>query len=423
MPADQLHSQYLFEHAPALNPNMQQGREARTSAVLSIRNTPSQFELDVAMWYGTLTYGTPWKVRMLRRIFAVLEHGGLMFRSRGMWRAFSGQNAIPLAAVFSHGGRVLIQLPQNDGNNFWDWLWGGEKPQKRLGATHGMFFGEPVQALPYGFTKRITEVGNKGEGKHYGVNVGCGGVGAINPYSGVRIAEDGEHGHLYLCYVAPTANRVGGILIGVEDSAPIDRARFLAPGHRTHFFAVGQTGHKHTFGAAGTYSCTGGEKWQTIARRPSAPADGPWYKQDTFFVDLSGGYAHLVNTPATHRFDDLERLLAQGALPPNPPAPGAPAATRGNLPIPEVWKVHSKDLAKDIDKDVSGMGYYQARYNNICAQLDAYDTAMQALDANAAALAKNQVQAECQGFINDRANHFYPYRHFLLIEDLFTRAQ
>jgi len=87
-------------------------------------------------------------------------------------------------------------------------------------------------------------------GRHYYKNVGLGGVGNINPFSGVKVTTDGSHGHLYANYRAPQYKKFGCILLGVEGSAP---------GMENQF------GKAHTAAATkGEFSATGGRKWGTL---------------------------------------------------------------------------------------------------------------------------------------------------------------
>lgn len=87
-------------------------------------------------------------------------------------------------------------------------------------------------------------------GRHYFKNVALGGKGNINPFSGVKIAANGEHGHLYVNYQAPTFLKPGCILVGCEGSAPA---------------VPDQSGKAHdTAGTKGRWSPTGGRKWNEL---------------------------------------------------------------------------------------------------------------------------------------------------------------
>jgi hypothetical protein len=352
-------------------------------AWLSSRGAAKQFELDTAMWYGCITSGnaTPYKKELLRRLFLTFHLGGLFYSPQAaespmktVWRKWSNTST-PLAACLSHGGRVMIQLPelgrQGVPRTYWDWLWDQANPEndRRMAATHAVMMKEAGQMKDrVGYqvqkrsklkpwktkTKTVYQVTatydaletwdvlnpndppqqrrykymnetKKGEGRHYGVNIGLGGVGNRNPFSGNIIEEDGRHGHLYICYVPPTHNRFGAVLVGCEGSAPIDRAAGgkagavlkivgrgvadlatlgLAEGvnlaankaakHTSSFdrgvvfanmWIYDQTGGAHELGKSGKYSPTGGMKW--TAKNSWAPdKDGPSSSLDAMCVDL-----------------------------------------------------------------------------------------------------------------------------------------
>ena len=55
---------------------------------------------------------------------------------------------------------------------------------------------------------------------HYGIDLALGGIGNKNFHSKRIVANDGTHGHLYVHYHAPDDNERGGILFGIEQSAP-----------------------------------------------------------------------------------------------------------------------------------------------------------------------------------------------------------
>lgn len=274
----------------------------------SSRNDQQQFELDVAMWYGSLTRGSAAEVAFLKRVFTVLYHGGMFYKGVVNWQTWASSD-IPIAAAISHGGRVLIQLPKASGidaEGFFNWLDGGDKiisSNSRLAATHGI---EPLsyvamQPLGGGHRHRVNEV-KKGD-LHYGVNIGLGGSGNYNPFSGNRIAANGEHGHLYVFYRAPTADDYGGLLIGCEGSAPIDSwdnrdSVFHTRGGsgRSGYagvaglavtallrdkvlsdptgFTPDQTGGYHKFGDRQRYSPTGNGKWEDLGVGPRQVYNG-----------------------------------------------------------------------------------------------------------------------------------------------------
>jgi len=286
--------QKLYHFAGLPNPVAPAG-----TGQLSTKSVNDQYEADAAYWYGTLAHEEVNSTfDLLHRVWAIIWHGGLWMKEHGgTWKSWHDAD-IPIAACLSHGGRVLVQLPRASGDpdRIWHWLWGDHEPETRQAATHGVELGK-FEDMPDGRPKCVREIkGKGGGGKHFGVNFSGGGFGFINPISGNPIVGDGRHGHLYICYVAPTAETRGAIMFGAEDTAPIDRATKtlgqtigigvsvgLLPltlieilvGEGRKFqpvspwlkgaFPKGQTGAYHAFGVSGKYSLTGGEKFSTLA--------------------------------------------------------------------------------------------------------------------------------------------------------------
>ncbi|RMF35868.1 MAG: hypothetical protein D6747_01630, partial [Chlorobiota bacterium] len=312
------------------------GRD-ENGTVTILRDAQQQFELDVAFWYGTLTRGNRDEREFIRRVFVVLYYGGLMYRSEQGWLPWSS-SGIPIASVLSHGGRVLIQLPKASGaaaDAFFDWLQGPSKiieRNRRLAATHG------IEYLPYsereslgmGRRHRIKET--KHGQRHYGVNISLGGTGNINPISGNKIDSNGEHGHLYVFYLPPTADDYGGLLIGCEGSAPIDawdNRPGRAPGaprpgkaafapyaarafikdkvfHDPSLFTPDQTGGYHKFGERQQFSPTGNGKWDELGC-------GPCRVYNALIVDLVPTGWKILTSYADRFTPDL---LGMSGIPP-----------------------------------------------------------------------------------------------------------
>lgn len=201
---------------------------------LKQRSESDQLEVDVAMMYGTLIKGGG-AAGLLKKIFTVLHFGGLisflkMGKDGGGYSPWA-DSGLPLAGVLARGGRFTIQIPAGTGDTFFNWLQGSDKiieKNTRSNATHNIKPIEEVEKHKHIGHNRFLRI-NEGHGTfagagktHYGVNVGMGGVGNFNPISGNKIAADGEHGHIYIFYKAPSAELHGGLLIGIEGSAPVD---------------------------------------------------------------------------------------------------------------------------------------------------------------------------------------------------------
>jgi phosphatidylserine/phosphatidylglycerophosphate/cardiolipin synthase-like enzyme len=240
------------------------------------------FELDVAMWYGTLITAQGKMGTFLRRMLSTIYFGGLVYRSRdGNWKPWM-ETGTPLPSAISHGGRILIQLPKSDvkgAATFWEWMLAGVKPSKGGLATHGVDYAKkPYERLYSDRYKYLKEthghlVAVTNLGHHYRLNIAMGGKGWWNPWTGKKISDNGEHGHLYMYYWKPTSKHYGAIMLSLESEAP----------HKT-----GQTGHKHTAKAGSEeFTATGGAKWVV---KPQ---------------DKKKGFVEIVNSDLRDRYDGM----------------------------------------------------------------------------------------------------------------------
>ena len=252
------------------------GLKGRVEDQLSSRTAAEQFTFDCALWYGYLEKlgGTAWKKNMVKRIFCLLYWGGLMCqRDADQWVSWSSQEA-PICSTISHTARILILLPENDDNQaFWDWLWGGETPETRAAATHGIEAvsgrGQNINTMAAPVYKAAKELKKNQNVSHFGVNIALGGVGNTNPVSGKGIRENGKHGHLYLAYMNAIIRTPQGprraLLIGTEQSCPIDRQTAVqgtAGKLKSIFRGVDvpdQYGGGHGLGGHSRFSATGGD--------------------------------------------------------------------------------------------------------------------------------------------------------------------
>lgn len=305
---------------------------------LSNRSEQQQYDLDVAMWYGAFEKSSDDIRGFLARIYGILSFGGLLFRDGvGNWKLWSDCD-IPVASALSHGGRVMIQLPESDNEGFWEWLWGNVRIRTRFAATHGVLFLPVTEAMPNGQSKLIKEAKKDHNVRQHGINIGMGGVGNINPWSGVEIDDVGEHGHLYLGYRAPSTETVGVLLVGCEGSAPMDMYR-----RGRHGFAKDQTGHKHTFGSSGKFSPTGGMKWKKIGWHGGGPCNGAadGNVADSMYVDLTvGGWEFLKDDP---QCNFTPNKLGETAAAPRAPEQLLPDK---RFPSRKKWKLWSEVLAR-----------------------------------------------------------------------------
>ena len=294
--------------------------ENQIKQALRTKNFKAQYDSDIAFWYGTLTDNLlPAHVFFFQRVFTILHLGKLCYKNnQGIWVKWK-DSGIPIASSVSHGGRVMIQLPNNAGETktLWKWLWTGLtavdnqdfdpnvqfRPPVRASATHGIG-NKGSERMPAGcgikkivelkystFSLKKSSIGhaikdrrkqNTGKPRHFGLNIALGGSNNINPFSYHKIIPNGSHGHFYVFYKRPKPNKHGGLLFGCEGSCPTDMAQNDTETGRWmgKSWPKDQTGHLHTIGSSGTYSPTGGKKWKDMSWHPAGP------KSD-MFIDLS----------------------------------------------------------------------------------------------------------------------------------------
>ncbi len=340
------------------------GLKGRVSEYLASRSARQQFEFDVALWYGFLVKegGTAWKKTMVLRLFAVLYYGGLMVNRgdnpderrnpRPNWKLWcnvypEGGEGAPICSAISHTARIVIWLPENDSHAaFWKWLWGDNfrHVQGRGAATHGFDIVDPPQNISRNISstviKGVKEVKGNKNANHFGVNIALGGNNNVNPISGKGIRENGKHGHLY---IASYKGEIGGrkaILVGTEQSAPIDRQ--VAVQGRTGKLGTlltrgisvpDQYGGAHGLGGHSRFSATGGDdfsytKTKKVGRighrrrikvkQPTHLEDyGPSWGNyiDGMYVDLTANRLRYVKSKLSNGDFNPEQI----ALPGQPP--------------------------------------------------------------------------------------------------------
>ena len=279
----------------------------RVESQLSARTAEEQFRADVALWYGYLVTdgGEKWKKEMMRRVFALLHSGGLLVNRGGEtgWITWASQE-LPLCSAVSHTARVLVWLPPGSDEEFLGWLWAGHKPQSRMAASHGIAANTGEQEIE-GFPearKGVIENKSGSSCQHFGVNIALGGNGNKNPVSGKVIAENGKHGHLYIAVWNESVHNRKAILIGVEQSSPIDRQvavkGWAGPlksfgSRKMQRWVPDQYGGGHGVGGHSRFSATGGDDFNYESNGQLAPTNigdygpGRGHYYDGMYIDLT----------------------------------------------------------------------------------------------------------------------------------------
>ena len=242
-----------------------------------LRQTHQQFELDAAMWYGAIRTG-PCST-LLRKIFHLFYHAGVIYKTRDGWGDWSLNHFVNVASLLSHGQRVLVQIPsvKKGGDAIWHWLNGQNPISSRGYATHGQSRLWRTPEIFRGHHHYVEEKSGWGQslsghvlGRHFAENVALGGLGNRNPFSPLNddtvptfkpILADGLNGHLYINYMPPDANGVGGMLIGCENAQH-------GAGTNPHTLAG------HGLGGAQKTSACGGKKWSATKLGPRQEYNG-----------------------------------------------------------------------------------------------------------------------------------------------------
>jgi hypothetical protein len=209
-----------------------------------------------------------------------MRHYGPMYKRQMRWRRFSEKQDIPLASILLHTGRLLIQLPKiEEGNDlsakFFTEFLGVSEVNRRYAATHGIILERDPINTGIGIWKHLKEdkpgldsvvyqIGesyfvDNGLKGHYGINLAIGGFGNKHFLSQNVIDNKGGSGHLYLYYLPATQESPGGLLIGNEQSAPMD----CAPEIRDNLLRVHDNcrGVHTVLGGSNKYTATGGTPW------------------------------------------------------------------------------------------------------------------------------------------------------------------
>lgn len=297
-------------------------------ARLRQRSVPEQFQHDVDVWqhylnepatshHHTSTYTNECK-NIIKRLFLLLENANVQFRNTGATdyqRIAAINEQLPIekklnyAALLSHGGRIVIQIPPmgdhyHDPDKLLNWLVGGEhhiadnkkahaqhhKPiYKRKSATHSLtrrhgqlkeLLLSPLMPLHWG-KLAIDMIGQR----HFGMNIDL-------KNSQQHTFEDGAHGHLYIYWLPPTKEKLGGLMIGCEHSQP---------GKVSHY------GYKNSRKKPSEFSLTGGLKFshEKFSNYPIRPD-----KIDGLRIELSQDEVDTILSKKA-----LDFTLAQLTLP------------------------------------------------------------------------------------------------------------
>ena len=250
---------------------------------LDRRANIQQYHLDAALWYGAINSG-PYS-DILRKLFHIFYYAGVIYSTGKLtWDDWSNNQA-NVASLLSHGQRVLVQIPSSSkgGDALWPWLTRTDNIAHRAGATHGQSHESKPKLLIAGHYKKVSEKHGKGQSlsglilrRHYGFNVALGGIDNRNPFSAANndqkhtylpIKADGKNGHVYINYMSPSKDAVGGMLVGCENAQ-------FGKGENPHTKAV------HGLGARQQVSACGGKKW-------SQWNCGPRQEYNGFICDLT----------------------------------------------------------------------------------------------------------------------------------------
>lgn len=204
---------------------------------------------DVDMWMDTIEYADGARQTVLKKIFTVLRWSKITWchgvaGKNNMWGLYEQERewprTWPVASVLSHAARVIITLPpraKTDGD-VWTWISAGQLGsggviEKRFSThctgTRRVGFG-PEQKTIISESKGVTA---NFSGNHFGMHIAVGGEGR-QAAVGRRVLSraNGDFGHIFFHYSAPTTSKIGSLMIGIEASGSKNRDQF-GTGHGT----------------------------------------------------------------------------------------------------------------------------------------------------------------------------------------------
>lgn len=199
-------------------------------------------------------------------------------------------NGLPVSSYLSHGARVMIEIPSGSGDQLVNWLTSGDantsgmsRKQTQQGAiqdgkivynrpaaTHDVSIEKLEGTNEYalkekkGFGIGLKDfLSNKILGKktnHFSVDLALNAALGEKDSRGKDVKKpDGDHGHLYIHYIAPTKDKPGSMLIGIEGGSP--------------------TSAKHSkTGAADPLSAIDGSKWEDLAVKKEIAGESKYTK-------------------------------------------------------------------------------------------------------------------------------------------------
>lgn len=228
------------------------------------RDIHIQLERDIQMLSQAIVYygkseSDKIKAHTLLKSILLLYFGDISYRDKQdkqfhSWcelNAYSELKTFPIAAVLLHGSRALIEFSPTIGHQLIEWLI-PDQMSWRYAATHGietdpskeiLLEHQPVKHLRerkvnpfeeiariasklfynvahYAFSFLSLKEESAAYPEHYGIDVALGGAENRNHFSNNIIQPNGEHGHLYVNYLASEGEEHGGLLLGIEQSAP-----------------------------------------------------------------------------------------------------------------------------------------------------------------------------------------------------------
>ncbi|MEX8505273.1 DUF4157 domain-containing protein [Leptothrix ochracea] len=166
--------------------------------------------------------------KILKKILIILHAGLEINDDKGDYTKYEGS----VVRALSHGGRVNIRIPAITDNNpdpheLFNWIGFGKEGENglvhRSYGTHNLDIGDN-----HGNQKgSLKEKGGSwaairsklGSTRQHGMDLAVGGLGKKD-FNGDIILPDGSHGHMLIFYLAPTMVCDGGLMIGIETTAP-----------------------------------------------------------------------------------------------------------------------------------------------------------------------------------------------------------